>query len=141
MSHLQNLRNEFAVEHLPVDASIYWVLFSGAICLIFFNHGFFYLISFHVMVIIFRRYSNHRTRMWRWFYFFNNCSFENVISTVTQYKAKNSVLWSFVSWPQYNDYYGAKSFVNVAVPKCLKVICRRPCIFACNLVICILWKT
>ena len=84
--------------------------------MIFFNHGSWYLISFHVMVIIFRRYSKV---CGVWFYFFNNCSFENVISTVTQYNAKNSVFWSFVSWPQHSDYYGAKSFVNVT-PKMLE---------------------
>ena len=45
------LRNEFALEYLLVD--VFLVLFSGAICMIFFDHCFAYLISSYVMVMFF----------------------------------------------------------------------------------------
>ena len=63
-----------------------------------------------------------------WLYFFRNCYFENVISTVTEYNLVNFIFWSFVSW------ISAKSFINVAVPSHLKVF-GQFCTSVRNLVI------
>ena len=111
------LRSEFALEHLLVEA--FWVLFSGTICMIFFNHCFVYLISGNVIVTYFPHSALFLLKMW-----YIQSHSDNVM---------NSIFWSFVSGTQHHDYYSATSFLNVSVPLRLKVICR-PCFSVCNLV-------